>query len=86
MLATVNTTTLIYIWNRIKVQSIIPLNCKNNCIISHCNQQPNTKIFIANEMMHTKYIKINFILTTQKKQFYNIIFCQGTKGLVFLCL
>lgn len=84
MLTMVNTTTFTQIWYRIKVQSIIPLKFKNNCIISQCNQQQNTKIFIANEMLHVKYIKVNFILTRGENSSI-ILFSVKVQGVLYFC-
>lgn len=66
MLTMENRTTITQIWYRIKVQSIIPLKFNNNCTISQSNQQQHTNIFIANEILHIKYIKVNFILTREE--------------------
>ena len=84
MLTMENTTTFTQIWYRITVQPVTPLKFKNNCIISQGNQQQNTKIVIANEMMHIKYIKVNFTLT--KENSYITLFSVKVQAVLFFCV
>lgn len=85
MLTMENRTTITQIWYRIKVQSIIPSKFKNNCTISQSNQQQHRNIFIANEILHIKYIKVNLILTREENSsITSSVKVQGSYFSVFL--